>query len=108
MRSLEFKQRAKLIITHVLGERMKVQETNVTFRGQLKEGITTWEAMLSFCPEVQSVLEIYQSLEIWVLTPKNGFSRGHQYSYIYNDVTSFGRLNTSQVFFYLTPSSSSS
>jgi len=49
-RHAELKAGAKFTVTHVSGNRMKLQGTDSISRGQLKDGILIGQYMLQFCP----------------------------------------------------------
>jgi hypothetical protein len=50
VRQLEMWEGASILVSHVLGERMKAQGTYGVSTGQLKEGVSVREVMLSFIP----------------------------------------------------------
>lgn len=84
---IKMRARARLIILHVLGERMKAQGTSCVSQGQLKEGVSTRKDMLSCTPFHLSSIKRSQAVEPWlcswlgreaeVLTPEDWFKQGH-------------------------------
>ena len=87
LKNLELKSSTKFIITHVSGERMKSQGTDGISRGQLREGVSLGQAMLSFCPWGLSALERSPELLPWIkkvvgknvipLSPEGWYTRAH-------------------------------
>jgi hypothetical protein len=87
VRVIEMRNNAKVIISHVAGERMKAQGTDGASRGQLKEGVSTGQDMLSFIPFHLSSIQRSPAVETWirswlgadaeVLSPEGWFERGH-------------------------------
>jgi len=88
-RHAELKAGAKFTVTHVSGNRMKLQGTDGISRGQLKEGISIGQYMLQFCPWGETALERSPSLKNWLIKhfgdkleflDENGwFTRGHDH-----------------------------
>ena len=84
---MELHSGARFIVSHVAGERMKSQGTDGVSRGNLKEGVSVGQAMLSFCPWHLSALERNSKLKRWFstwlgneaefLSPEDWFIRGH-------------------------------
>ena len=78
---------ARFIISHVAGERMKAQGTDGVSRGNLQEGISLGQEMISFCPWHLLALERNSKLKTWFhswlgsdlecLEPEDWFIRGH-------------------------------
>jgi hypothetical protein len=89
VRLLEMREGAKIVVSHVSGERMKAQGTDGVSRGQLKEGVSTGQSMLSFVPFHLSAIQRSESVEAWlrswlgesmeVLSPEGWFERGHDH-----------------------------
>jgi hypothetical protein len=79
--------RAKVIVSHVSGERMKGQGTDGVPRGELKEEVTAGKEMLSYISFHLNAIERSPAVDPWlrswlgpnteVLTPTGGFKRGH-------------------------------
>jgi predicted transcriptional regulator len=63
---LEMQEGAKIVVSHVSGERMKAQGTNGVSRGQLKEGVSTGQSMLSFVPFHLSAIQGSDDVEAWL------------------------------------------
>jgi hypothetical protein len=78
---------ASILVSHASGERMKAQGTDGVSRGQLKEGISAGQSMLSFIPFHLASIERSADMDSWlrswlgasteVLTPEDWFKRGH-------------------------------
>ena len=49
-KKMELHSGARFIVSHVAGERMKAQGTDGISRGNLQEGISIGQEMISFCP----------------------------------------------------------
>jgi hypothetical protein len=87
VRKIEMQQGARIIVSHVSGERMKAQGTDGVSRGQLKEGVSAGRSMLSFIPFHLSAIQRSPDVEPWLrswlgpdaelLTPEGWFERGH-------------------------------
>jgi hypothetical protein len=87
VRVLAMREGAKVIVSHVSGERMKAQGTDGVSRGQLKEGVSVGMDMLSFIPFHLSAIERSPAVEPWIrswlgqeaelLSPEGWFERGH-------------------------------
>jgi hypothetical protein len=84
---LEMEQGAHVVVSHVSGERMKVQGMDGVSRGQLKEGVSVGPDMLSFIPFHLSAIQRQPLVKEWIqswlgsttkLSTLNGcFERGH-------------------------------
>ncbi len=59
-------QGAKVIVSHVAGERMKDQGTNGVSCGQLKEGVSAGKDMLSYIPFHFSSIQRLPAVEPWL------------------------------------------
>ena len=87
VRQLEMEQGAKVVVSHVAGERMKGQGTDGVSRGQMKEGVSAGKEMLSYIPFHLSSIQRSPAVEPWlrswlgpnteVLEPDGWFERGH-------------------------------
>jgi hypothetical protein len=87
VRRLEMKHRAKVIVSHVAGERMKDQGTDGVSRGQLREGVSAGKAMMTYIPfhldSIQRSPLVEEWLKSWlgpdaeILSPEGWFERGH-------------------------------
>jgi hypothetical protein len=87
VRTLELKEQARFVVSHVSGKRMMAEGTDGTSRGHFKEGVSIGENMLTFLPWNESALERTELLEPWllswmppkveILTPEGWFTRGH-------------------------------
>jgi hypothetical protein len=87
LRKVEMDQGATVTVCHVAGKRMIRQGTDGVSRGQLKEGVTIGESMLSFVPFHLTSFERHPPLKDWIsgwfgsdaefLEPKDWFERGH-------------------------------
>jgi hypothetical protein len=66
VRRLEMQEGAKIIVSHVSGERMKAQGTDGVSRGQLKEGVSIGADMLSFIPFQLSAIQRSTAVEDWI------------------------------------------
>jgi hypothetical protein len=66
VRTIKMREGARVLVSHVLGERMKDQGTNGVSRGQLREGVTAGLAMLSFIPFHLSAIERSPPVESWL------------------------------------------
>ena len=88
VKQIEMRTGCEAIIFHVSGERMQGQGTDGFSRGNLKEGIATGLAMLSFIPLHLSAVDRSPSLVGWInswfqdkevelLEPEDWFERGH-------------------------------
>jgi hypothetical protein len=86
---LEMLEGAKIVVSHVSGEMMNAQGTDGVSRGQLKEGLSSGQSMLSFVSFHLSAVQRSDDVEAWlrswlgesmvVLSPKGGFERGHDH-----------------------------
>jgi hypothetical protein len=89
MRKLEMVHNAKIVVSHVSGKRMIKEGTDGVSRGQLREGVTVGESMLSFIPTNEDPLERAPKLRPWIqswagdsaefLTPDDWFERAHDH-----------------------------
>jgi hypothetical protein len=87
VRQIEMREGAKVLVSHVSGERMKAQGTDGVSRGQLKEGVSTGKDMLSYIPFHLSSIQRSPAVEPWLrswlgpdaelLSPDDWFERGH-------------------------------
>jgi hypothetical protein len=87
VRKLEMHQDARILVSHVSGERMKAEGTDGASRGQLKEGVTIGENMLDFIPWNLLAPQRLENLKPWLLSwigddaefidPAGWFTRGH-------------------------------
>jgi hypothetical protein len=87
LRKIEMHHGARIIVTHVSGERMKHQGTDGISRGQPKEGVAMGHNMLSYIPFDESALDRSPKLKGWLeswipgdvefLDPTGWFVRGH-------------------------------
>jgi hypothetical protein len=87
VRQLEMREGASILVSPVSGKRMKAQGTDGVSRGQLKEGVSVGESMLSFIlfhltsieclPEVDCWLRSWLGASTEIITPKDWFKRGH-------------------------------
>jgi hypothetical protein len=87
VRKLEMKHRAKVIVSHVAGERMKDQGTDGVSRGQLREGVSAGKEMLTYIPFHLNSIQPSPLVEDWlkswlgpdaeILSPEGWFERGH-------------------------------
>jgi hypothetical protein len=88
LKKLEVRTGANLNVIHASGKRMMAQGTDGVSRGQMKEGVTAGEAMLSFVPIAISALNRFPSVKEWIsswaggesveyLSPEDWFERGH-------------------------------
>jgi hypothetical protein len=66
VRRLEMQEGAKIIISHVSGERMKEQGTDGVSRGQLKEGVSIGKHMLLFMPFHLSATQRSATVGPWI------------------------------------------
>jgi hypothetical protein len=84
---LEMQEGARIIMSHVLGERMKAQGTDSVSRGQLKEGVSVGKDILSFILFHLSAVQRSAAVEPWIrswlgpeaklLQPEEWFERAH-------------------------------
>jgi len=112
-RFLELRTGSTFVVTHVSGTRMKSQGTDGISRGQLSEGITIGEYMLSFCPWGKDCLERSPLLKEWIqsifgedcefLTPSQWYTRGHDHCGGYMDQKGYWRIRTKPGTFVWTP-----
>jgi hypothetical protein len=89
MRKLEMTHNARIIVSHVSGKRMIKEGTDGVSRGQLREGVTAGESMLSFIPSNEDPLDRAPKLKSWIqswagesaefLSPEGWFERGHDH-----------------------------
>jgi hypothetical protein len=89
MQNLEVTHNAKILVLHVSGKRMIKEGTDGESRGQLREGVTAGEAILSFIPTNEDPLERATKLKAWIqswagnsaefLSPEGWFERGHDH-----------------------------
>jgi hypothetical protein len=87
VRCLAMREGARIVVSHVSGERMKAQGTDGVSRGQLKEGVSAGADMLSFIPFQLSAIQRSPAVEDWIcswlgeeaelLKPEGWFERGH-------------------------------
>jgi hypothetical protein len=87
MRKLEMTHNARIVVSHVSGKRMIKEGTNGVSRGQLREGVTAGESMLSFIPSKEDPLDRAPRFKSWIkswtgelaefLSPEGWFERGH-------------------------------
>jgi hypothetical protein len=87
MRKLEMTHNASIVVSHVSGKRMIKEGTDGVSRGQLREGVTAGESMLSFIPSNEDPLDRASELKPWIkswagdsaefLSPEGWFERGH-------------------------------
>jgi len=113
LRKLELSTGGKFIVTHVSGNRMKMQGTDGIYRGQLTEGISIGEYMLQFCPWNESALQRSNKLKSWILEtfgmsceflkPEDWFSRAHDHCGGYEDDKGYWRLRTKSGTYVWTP-----
>ena len=85
-KQLELHSGARFIVPHMPGDRMKSQGTDGMSRGNLKEGVSLGQSMLSFCPWHLSALDRNPHLKAWLLStfgndteflkPEDWFVRG--------------------------------
>ena len=78
---------------------MIAQGTDGVSRGNLREGITVGETMISFCPWAKSAVEVNSKLWEWVmawaqddielLEPKDWYERGHDITESHRDKTGY-------------------
>jgi len=103
-RQAELRSGGKFIVTHVSGERMKSQGTDGISRGQLKEGVSVGDYMLTFCPWGKSALDRSGTLREWIsntfgseyefLEPNEWYTRGHDHDGGYYDEKNYWRIKT--------------
>ena len=89
MRKLEMTHNTKIVVSHVSGKRMIREGTDDVSRGQLREGVTAGESMLSFIPTNEDPLERSPNFKSWIqswagdsaefLSPVGWFDRGHDH-----------------------------
>lgn len=100
VRLLQIKCGINLYITHVSGKRMQAQGTDGISRGQLREGVSAGDFMLSYCPWNMDALQASPKLLKWiqswtsdleVLEPCDWFIRGHNIDGGYYDGMGFWR-----------------
>jgi hypothetical protein len=87
VRCIEMRNNAKMMISHIAGDRMRAQGTDGVSRGQMKEGVSAGCSMLSFIPLHLNAIERSPAVEPWlkswlgkdaeVLSPEDWFERGH-------------------------------
>ena len=112
-RLAELKCGGKFVVTHVSGNRMKVQGTDGISRGELKEGISIGQYMLKFCPWGKSAIDRSQCLKDWLvdnfgkeiefLTPDQWFNRAHDHDGGHVDERGFWQLKTKPGTYIWTP-----
>ena len=112
-RLAELKCGSKFVVTHVSGNRMKIQGTDGISRGELKEGISIGQYMLQFCPWGKSCLERCDSLKEWLvknlgddvefLTPDDWFTRAHDHCGGEIDENGYWRIKTKPGIYIWTP-----
>ena len=100
-KDVELKTGAKFLVSHVAGERMKIQGTDGISRGYLHKGISLEGNMLASCPWHKTTLEQNDKLKdriiSWAgknaefLTPIDCFVRGHDIIGGCEDSTGFWR-----------------
>ena len=70
VRKLEMQQGAKVVISHVSGERMKDQDMDGVSQGQLKEGVSAGKDMLTFIlfhlNSIQRSPDVKNGLKSWL------------------------------------------
>lgn len=86
-KQLELHSGARFIVSHVSGNRMRSQDTDGVSRGNLNEGVSLGESMLSFCLWHLGALKRNKHLKDWLiglvgkdadfLQPEDWFVRGH-------------------------------
>jgi hypothetical protein len=84
---IELREGSSILVSHVLGERMKAQGTDGVSRGQFEEGVSTGRDMLSYLLLHLSAIQQSPAVEPWlrswlgqdaeVLSPDGWFERGH-------------------------------
>jgi hypothetical protein len=89
MIKLERTHKAKIGVSHVLGQCMIKEGTEGMSRGQLREGVTAGESMLLFIPLNKDPLDRTPKLKSWIkswagnsaefLVPDDWFERGHDH-----------------------------
>jgi hypothetical protein len=89
MRKLEMTHNVKIVVSHVSGKRMIKEGTDGESRGQLREGVTAGECMLSFIPLNKDPSDRSPKLKSWIeswagdsaefLVPDNWLERGHDH-----------------------------
>ena len=114
-KDVELKTRARFIVSHVSGKRMKHQCIDGVSRGSINEGIQVAGTMHSFCPLHLNVLERSDTLKDWTtswvghqtefLEPSDWFVRGHDISGYYKDKRGFWRVKASPGTMVWTPPS---
>ena len=87
LRKLELAHGARIRVAHVAGTRMIAQGTDGVSRGQLKEGVSVGEDILSHIPLNEGALDRSPALKEWIenfsdkeavfLSPTDWFERGH-------------------------------
>jgi hypothetical protein len=66
VRQIELQEGARVLVSHISGERMKAQGTDGVSRGQLKEGVSTGKDMLSYIPFHLSSIQWLPEVEPWL------------------------------------------
>jgi len=66
VKMVEMKYGVKIMVTHVSGERMKVQGTDGVSRGSLRNGVAVGKEMIEFCPWAKSVIDESPQLKNWI------------------------------------------
>jgi hypothetical protein len=89
MTNLKMTYNTKIVISHVSGKCMIKDGTDGMSRGQLREGVTAGESMLSFIPLNEDPLDRTPKLKAWIkswagdlaefLVPDDWFKRGHNH-----------------------------
>lgn len=101
LRTLEMREGAQIIVTHVAGTRMQKQGTDGLSRGADNIGAAAGKNMFNFCPWAKSPLEQNSQLEGWlrsfigkdmeILQPCDWFRRAHDWDGGYWDDQGFWR-----------------
>jgi hypothetical protein len=89
MRKREMTCNATIVVSHVPGKCMIKEGTHGVLRGQLREGVTAGESMLSFIPLNEDPVDRPPKLKAWIkswagdsaefLVPDDWFERGHDH-----------------------------
>jgi hypothetical protein len=113
VRVIEMRNNAKVMVSHISGDRMRAQGTDGVSRGQLKEGVSAGKSMLSFIPLHLDAIERSPAVEPWlkswlgedaeVLTPEGWFERGHDLLGGKYDAKGFWRHSTKKGTFIWNP-----
>jgi hypothetical protein len=113
MRKLEMTHNAKIVVSHVSGKRMIKEGADGASRGQLREGVTDGECMLSFIPLDEDPLDRTPKLKSWIkswagdsaefLAPDDWFERGHDHKGGSTDARGFWTPRIAKGTFVWTP-----